>query len=263
MNSYLSKRTEETVAVIEVHGVTKRLEQWDVLQDVSFSVEEGEIIGVIGPSGCGKSTLLSLLAGHLLPDKGEILLEGKQIKKHMKEIALMPQSDMLFEWYTVLDNVTLPLVINGMGRKEARNIAIPYFAEFGLEGFQKAYPSKLSGGMRSRAAMLRTVLSKAKIMLLDEPFGALDALTRASMQDFLAKEARKFGISMVLVTHDAEEALYLCDRIMILGEYPAKVIGEVEGGRTLGREWLVSEQCARQKRKLMRALSDRPAVPLV
>lgn len=239
---------------LQVSGLSKKLDQWEVLNDISFTVSRGETLAIIGPSGCGKSTLLQLVAGHIPPDAGQISLFGKPVSGHTRRIAFMPQQDMLLPWATLLDNAALPLRLNGMPRNKAREQAASYMESFGLTGFEKTYPSQLSGGMRQRAAMLRTVLSKAQVLLLDEPFGALDAITRSQMQDFLLAKTRDLAATVLLVTHDVEEAIYLANRVVVLSGRPARVAYVQELPAQRGREWMLSQECAQIRRRLFDAL---------
>ena len=167
-------------------GLTKAYGDLPVLDGVAFTVGRGEFVAVIGPSGCGKSTLFDVVAGLEPPDGGRVLVDGTDVTGRTDAFAYMPQQDLLFPWRTVLDNTTLGLEVAGVRRRAARERARPLFAEFGLDGFEGARPGQLSGGMRQRAALLRTVVQERPVLLLDEPFGALDALTRADMQFWLS-----------------------------------------------------------------------------
>src|SRR5690606_6627192 len=183
------------------------------LEDVSLTVMPGEFVTLIGPSGSGKSTLFNLLVGLLDPDTGEVCIEGDECEDRIGRVAYMPQRDLLMPWRSVLDNVIVPLELHGMPRSEARQRARELLPMFGLEDFEDAYPSALSGGMRQRAALLRTMLTERDILLLDEPFGALDALTRRELEDWLLGIWEQFRQTVLFVTHDVEEALYLADRV--------------------------------------------------
>lgn len=196
-----------------------------ILDQLSLSVRAGEFVSILGPSGCGKSTLFRLLTNEISADQGSILLDGK---KPRNAFAFMPQRDALLPWRRIIENITLGLEVQGMGRAEARSISEPMLSEFGLSGFEQHYPAQLSGGMRQRAALLRTVIQGRPIQLLDEPFGALDALTRARLQQWLEKRWRNAGWTTLLVTHDVREAVALADRIYILSPRPARVIAEIE-----------------------------------
>ena len=184
------------------------------LADVSVSVAAGETVAVVGPSGCGKTTLLELVCGLQKPDSGTV---------RAAPAVLMPQSDLLLPWMSAIDNVALALRVAGAGRAEARERAHPLFAAFGLEGFERARPGELSGGMRQRVAFLRTLLSGKPVLCLDEPFASLDALTRQELQAWLAEALRTEPRTVLLVTHDVEEALVLADRVLVLSPRPATV----------------------------------------
>jgi NitT/TauT family transport system ATP-binding protein len=189
-----------------------------VLDGVDLQVEAGDRLAVVGPSGCGKSTLLTLLAGLEQPDAGTI--EGAGLER----CALMPQRDLLLPWRSALDNAGLALELAGAARGEARTQALPLFERFGLEGFTDTPPRKLSGGMRQRVAFLRTLLAGKPVLLLDEPFGALDAITREELQEWLTGALDAEPRTVVLVTHDIHEALRLCSRIVVLSPRPGRVV---------------------------------------
>jgi ABC-type nitrate/sulfonate/bicarbonate transport system ATPase subunit len=194
-----------------------------VLDDVDFHVSEGEFVTIIGPSGCGKSTLLNIIAGLEEPNRGTIWLHEIEPTLRLGRVAYMHQKDLLLPWRTVLENAVLGLEVQGISRAQARQRAEALMERFGLEGFENVYPSALSGGMRQRAAFLRTVLSERDVVLLDEPFGALDALTRAQMQEWLLDLWTGFHKTIVLVTHDVDEAVFLSDRIYLMTTRPGKV----------------------------------------
>jgi ABC-type nitrate/sulfonate/bicarbonate transport system ATPase subunit len=195
------------------------------LDRVNFQVGRGEFVTIIGPTGSGKSTLFNILAGLLEPDSGEISFEdGEPAGVH---VGYMPQRDLLLPWRRVVDNAALPLEIIGEDRHEARHIVRDQLPAFGLEGFGDSYPSELSGGMRQRAALLRTVLIGRPALLLDEPFGSLDAITRREMQDWLLERHRALGRTVLFITHDVDEAVYLADRVIVLSRRPGRVIHEL------------------------------------
>jgi len=209
----------------EIHlaGVSRAFARRDAasvpaLADVSLSVAAGEIVAVVGPSGCGKTTLLELVCGLQAPDAGTV---------RAAPAVLMPQRDLLLPWMPAIDNAALALRVAGLGRAAAREKAHPLFAAFGLEGFERARPHELSGGMRQRVAFLRTLLSGKPVLCLDEPFGALDALTRREMQAWLAGALQHEARTVLLVTHDVEEAAVLADRIVVLSPRPGRVVAEL------------------------------------
>lgn len=194
------------------------------LADVSFNVPAGQFVSIIGASGSGKSTLLQIVAGLLRPDNGQVLIDNKPQASQQKHIAYMPQQDALLPWRTVLDNVVLGPEVRGSGRQDAVKHAKSLLPLFGLDGFGYAFPAQLSGGMRQRAALLRTFLIGSDILLLDEPFGALDALTRRELQGWLLDIWAKFSHTILFVTHDVEEAIYLSDRVVVLSARPGTVV---------------------------------------
>ena len=198
-----------------------------VLEDVSFKVMPGEFVTIIGTSGSGKSTLFDLCVGLLEPDGGEILIDGKP-ENRAGMVGYMPQHDLLLPWRSVLNNVLIPLEIQGIPRKESRQKALEMFPHFGLETFENEYPSALSGGMRQRAALLRTWLMGRSTLLLDEPFGALDALTRKELQSWLLRVWKEFERTVVFITHDVEEAVYLADRVIVLSARPGVIKCELK-----------------------------------
>jgi ABC-type nitrate/sulfonate/bicarbonate transport system ATPase subunit len=189
------------------------------LADVSLHADRGEVLAVVGPSGCGKTTLLELICGLQSPDAGTVRSEPA---------ALMPQRDLLLPWLSAVDNAALALRIAKRPRAQARERASALFAELGLAGFEEAHPHKLSGGMRQRVAFVRTLLSGKPVLCLDEPFGALDAITRAEMQGWLARALAREPRTVVLVTHDVEEAVLLADRVAVLCARPGRVVAELE-----------------------------------
>ncbi|MBO8165376.1 MAG: ABC transporter ATP-binding protein [Brevibacillus sp.] len=197
------------------------------LRDISLTVREGEFVSLIGPSGSGKSSLLDIIAGLSLPDEGELTLDGMPLAGKRGRVSYMPQRDVLFPWRTILDNVIVPLQIQGVKRQAAREEAARLLPVFGLEQFADSYPHMLSGGMRQRAAFLRTYLCKRELMLLDEPFASLDALTRMQMHQWLLSMWQRFRHSVLLVTHDVDEAILLSDRIYLLSPRPGEIVAEV------------------------------------
>ncbi len=200
---------------VVIAGVRKAYGDVVALDGVSLRAAAHETVAVVGPSGCGKSTLLELVCGLNAPDAGEV---------HSPPAALMPQRDGLLPWLSALDNAGLALRVRGESRAAARTAAHEHFAAFGLEGFEKARPGELSGGMRQRVAFLRTLLAGRPVLCLDEPFGALDALTRGQMQRWLADALLKEPRTVLLVTHDVEEAVLLADRIVLLSPRPGRVV---------------------------------------
>jgi ABC-type nitrate/sulfonate/bicarbonate transport system ATPase subunit len=193
------------------------------LAPVSLTVETGRFVSLIGPSGCGKSTIFNIVAGLLEPSSGRVLIDGEDATGTIGRVGYMLQKDLLFPWRTVLDNVVLGMEIQGMKMQEARDRALPLLQRYGLGGFESHYPSALSGGMRQRAALLRTLLFDCDTVLLDEPFGALDAQTKSRMQEWLLQIWADFRKTVIFVTHDIEEALYLSDEVYVMSPRPGRV----------------------------------------
>ena len=207
-------------AQIEVRGVERRFGDLVALRGLDLSVAGGEVLGVVGPSGCGKSTLLELVAGLQRPDAGSVRVEG--------EAVYMPQRDLLLPWRDALGNAALALECQGVARKEARARARPLLQRFDLNEFEATRPAGLSGGMRQRVAFMRTLLAGRPVLLLDEPFAALDAITRAEMQQWLADALEQEPRTVLLVTHDVEEALFLSDRVAVMSHRPGRIVAELD-----------------------------------
>jgi NitT/TauT family transport system ATP-binding protein len=210
---------------ISLDGVARRFGRRSpvvALEGLDLKVRTGEVVAVVGPSGCGKSTLLELVAGLQEPDAGRVSVTG--------ETAYMPQRDLLLPWRDALGNAALALECQGAAKAAARERAEPLFERFGLAEFEHARPAELSGGMRQRVAFLRTLLAGRPLLLLDEPFGALDSITRASMQEWLAQALEVEPRTVLLVTHDVEEAILLADRVAVLSPRPGRVVAELEVG---------------------------------
>ncbi len=212
---------------LHVSHLNKRFRQngaWlEVLADVSLDVAPREFVTLLGPSGCGKSTLCNIVAGLVPSDEGTILLDGVPLGPARGQVAYMQQKDLLLPWRVVIDNAILGLEIQGVPRARAHLEARALLQRFGLVGFERAYPSPLSGGMRQRVALVRTLLCKKDLLVLDEPFGALDAMTRSAMQGYLLRLREEFGRTVLFITHDVEEAVLLSDRIYVLTARPARV----------------------------------------
>lgn len=221
------------MSLLEVQDIHLKLGNAAVLDGVSLHVKKHEFVSILGPSGAGKSSLFRLLTGALVPDRGTITLEGHPLETAKRPFAFMPQRDALLPWARILDNITLGLEVQGMPRADARDRVLPLMPAFGLAGCADQYPSQLSGGMRQRAALLRTVIQNKSVQLLDEPFGALDALTRVTMQRWLKTQWVQARWTTLLVTHDVREAVTLSDRIYVLSRRPARVILNVS---TAGRD---------------------------
>jgi len=201
---------------------------FQALDDVSFTVAPREFVAIVGPSGSGKSTLFNVIVGLLQPDAGEIRLDGEIAAARLGRFGYMPQRDLLLPWRDILGNVVVPLELRRVPEVEARRRARDLLPLFGLEGFENAWPAALSGGMRQRAALLRTILSDSRTLLLDEPFGALDALTRREMQDWLLGLWTRLRPTVLFITHDVDEAVYLADRVLVLSPRPGRVVRQLE-----------------------------------
>ena len=212
---------------LEVKNVSKRFDGKPVLQDISIELHRGELVCLLGVSGGGKTTLFNVISGLLAPDRGEVLLDGEDITNRPGRISYMLQKDLLLPYRTIEDNVALPLLLKGVGKKQARMQVSPMFARFGLEGTQKKYPAQLSGGMRQRAALLRTYMFSQDVALLDEPFSALDTLTKGSIHRWYLDVMEKIQLSTLFITHDVDEAILLSDRIYLLSGSPGRITGEI------------------------------------
>jgi NitT/TauT family transport system ATP-binding protein len=199
------------------------------LEGIDVELREREVVAVVGPSGCGKSTLLELVAGLQEPDAGTVSVGGRRSAAERRELcSYMPQRDLLLPWRDALANAALALECQGTPRGEARRRAEPLFERFGLDEFERVRPADLSGGMRQRVAFLRTLLPGRPLLLLDEPFGALDSITRASMQEWLAEALEAEPRTVLLVTHDVEEAVVLADRVAVLSPRPGHVVAQID-----------------------------------
>lgn len=242
--------------VLEIKDIRKSYPGLHTLEDISLKLDKNQFISILGPSGCGKSTLFNIISGLELPDRGSIAINGKDFKGKTGRVSYMHQKDLLLPWKNIIDNVCLPLFIKGMGREPAHRKAAQYFPDFGLEGFEKKYPYQLSGGMRQRAALLRTYLFADDIMLLDEPFGSLDAITRRKMQDWLLGLFEKLDASILFITHDIDEAIFLSDRIYLLSRRPAVVrkIFDIDIKGPRNKKILTSARFNRLKEEIIKLL---------
>jgi len=207
------------------YQATKASKLTAIFDQVDWHVHEGEFVSIIGPSGYGKSTLFRLVTGLENPDSGEISLNGEVATRRLGKVGYMPQQDLLMPWRTILENVRLPVELRGA--KTTSDEMIKLLADFGLAGEENSYPGNLSGGMRQRVSFLRTILTGSDILLLDEPFSALDAITRLTMQEWLIDQWKRLDKTIVFITHDIDEALFLSDRIFVLAEKPVRTIREV------------------------------------
>jgi ABC-type nitrate/sulfonate/bicarbonate transport system ATPase subunit len=198
------------------------------IENIDFEVKSGEFVSIVGPSGCGKSTAFNIIAGLITPDSGDVEIDGRSVAGRQGHVGYMLQKDLLLPWRTVLQNVTLGAELLRRNRAATEREARDLMATFGLRGFENAWPSRLSGGMRQRAALMRTVLSHQDVMLLDEPFGALDAMTKGLMQEWLLEIWSSFNRTIVFITHDIDEAIFLSDRIYIMTTRPGRMKANIE-----------------------------------
>ena len=223
-----------------------------ILKDINLHLQDGELISLLGVSGGGKTTLFNIIAGLYRPDTGQVLLDGEDITGQPGRVSYMLQKDMLLPYRTVEDNIALPMLIKGMDKKKARGIVSEHLADFGLEGTQKKYPAQLSGGMRQRAALLRTYLFSADVALLDEPFSALDTFTKSEMHRWYLDVMDRIRLSTLFITHDVDEAILLSDRIYLLdgggGLTDEIVITEPKPRR---KEFVLSEEFLQYKRDII------------
>lgn len=226
------------------------------LEQISLDARAHEFVSLIGPSGCGKSTLLNIVCGLLEPDEGVILIHGQDDGPRLGRVGYMPQRDLLLPWKRVLDNILLAPQVMGRDLEAARREARALLPLFGLEGFEGHYPATLSGGMRQRAALMRTFMGRHDLVLLDEPFGALDALTRRAMRRWLSEVWLRFRQTILFVTHDVEEALYLSDRVMVFSSRPGRVLREFDLTLPARREerHLADPQMLRYRQEILETL---------
>ena len=213
---------------LRVKNITVNFEEKSIIEDVTLTLNEGEIVSILGVSGVGKTTLFNVIAGLINPCIGTVELDGENIIGKSGKISYMLQKDLLFPFKTILDNVSLPLILKGENKKKAREIAGKYFSQFGLEGMENKYPKELSGGMRQRAAFLRTYMFSSEIALLDEPFSALDTITKQKIHTWYLDVVKKLNISILFITHDIDEAILISDRIYIISGKPGKIVNEIE-----------------------------------
>jgi NitT/TauT family transport system ATP-binding protein len=244
---------ENITATYQVEG-----HRLPVLNNISLQAEAGKFISVIGPSGSGKSTILKLAAGLLKPDRGKVMVNNVDLTGISRLVGYMPQKDLLLPWKTLLENAALPLIAAGRKKAEAYETTMALLPRFGLDGFEGYYPGSLSGGMRQRTALLRTLLIDSNLLLLDEPFASLDALTRASMQDWILDIWEQFKRTVLFVTHSIDEAIYLSDRVYVITERPGRVAAEFDINLTRPRSKsiITSEEFSLYKEKMLASLGQ-------
>ncbi len=244
------------MAELKVSGITFAYEETPVLKDVNVELHEHELVSILGASGCGKTTLFHIISGLHKPRQGKVMLNGKDITGCPGQISYMMQKDLLLPYRTIQDNVSLPLVLKGESKRKAREKVSLYFEEFGLEGTQKKYPRQLSGGMRQRAALLRTYMFSRDVALLDEPFSALDTLTKSEMHRWYLDVMDKIHLSTLFITHDIDEAILLSDRIYLLTGKPGRVTEEIiiKEPKPRKREFNLTEEFLEYKRRILERL---------
>lgn len=244
------------MALLRAEHISKTYGEKKVLEDITIHLEKGELVSLLGVSGSGKTTLFHILSGLIAPDEGRVYLQDQDITSSPGSISYMLQKDLLLSHKKVIDNVALPLLLKGMKKKEAREKANPLFAEFGLEGTQLQYPSQLSGGMRQRAALLRTYLSSNGVALLDEPFSALDTLTKTSVHKWYLEVMQHIDLSTLFITHDIDEAILLSDRIYILNGAPGRIKEEIviREKKPRAEDFTLSEEFLEYKRQIISKL---------
>lgn len=242
--------------ILSVNSVSKSFDGKTIIDDVSLCLHKGEIISLLGVSGAGKTTLFNCISGILEADKGSIVLNGNDITGKPGNISYMLQKDMLLEYKKIIDNVSLPLLLSGMKKKQARESALKHFEEFGISGTENMYPAELSGGMRQRAALLRTYLASKGAALLDEPFSALDTITKSQMHKWYLSVMEKIDLSTIFITHDIDEAILLSNRILILSGSPAKISREIviEEKHPRRDDFNLTEQFLNYKKQVIEAL---------
>jgi ABC-type nitrate/sulfonate/bicarbonate transport system ATPase subunit len=247
-------------SAVEIVGVRQRFAEVFALDRIDISLAQHERLGIVGPSGCGKSTLLSVIAGLLDPTEGSISIGGStSAAERLARCALMPQRDLLLPWRTALDNAGLALENRGAPKSEARAKARPLFERFGLAAFEERLPAELSGGMRQRVAFLRTLLAGKDVLLLDEPFGALDSITRGRMQEWLLDALEREPRTVLMVTHDVDEALLLSHHVVVMSARPGTIVRTLEAHfpRDLPRREIVtSPEFAALKEQALEALEE-------
>lgn len=243
---------------LEIRNISKSFGDKEVLKDVSVVLKENELVCLLGVSGAGKTTLFNIIAGLLAPDRGEVVLDGNNITNQAGNISYMLQKDLLLPYKTIEDNVSLPLMIKGMKKRDARNKVAQYFEEFGLEGTQKRYPASLSGGMRQRAALLRTYLFSDQVALLDEPFSALDMITKGKIHRWYLDIMEKIKLSTLFITHDIDEAILLSDRIYLLTGAPGQITKEIKikEKRPRNDEFLLTTEFLKYKKEILESLQE-------
>lgn len=246
------------MAELKVQQVTKSFDGTKIIENISIELHHQELVSLLGISGGGKTTLFNVIAGLSQPDSGTVYLNGENITGKPGQVSYMLQKDLLLPYRTIEDNVALPLLVKGEKKKEARQTVGAYFAEFGLEGIQKKYPHQLSGGMRQRAALLRTYMFSNDVALLDEPFSALDTLTKSAMHDWYLDVMEQIHMSTLFITHDIDEAILLSDRIYLLGGKPGRITDEIviREPKSKRKDFNLTEEFLAYKRQILERLEQ-------
>lgn len=241
---------------LKIQNISKTFENEKILDSISIELNKGELVSLLGASGSGKTTLFNVISGLMEPDCGQVLLDGEDITGTSGHIAYMLQKDLLMPHKTIIDNVALPLIIKGEKKKDAREKAAPFFADFGLKGTENKYPHQLSGGMRQRAALLRTYMFSKDIALLDEPFSALDTLTKGEMHRWYLDVMDKIHLSTLFITHDIDEAILLSDRIYLLSGKPGTIKDEIVINEPKPRsaDFMLTDEFLQYKRMILSKL---------
>lgn len=242
--------------ILSVKNITKSFGENRIIEDVSLTLNKGELVSLLGVSGAGKTTLFNCISGIDKADSGQIILQGEDISGKPGQISYMLQKDLLLPYKKIVDNVSLPLVLSGKKKADARECALAHFAEFGIEGTENYYPAQLSGGMRQRAALLRTYLASNGVALLDEPFSALDTITKGAMHSWYLSVMEKIDLSTIFITHDIDEAVLLSDRILILSGKPGKITDEIRINqpKPRNREFNLTPEFLEYKKQVIHAL---------
>lgn len=245
--------TNKENCILEIKDVSVSFRDNPVLDNINIHLAEGELVSLLGKSGSGKTTLFNVIAGLLSPDRGQVLLKGRNVVDEPGNVSYMLQKDLLLPFRTIQDNVALPLLMRGVPKKEAREKATELFAQFGLEGTEKKYPKQLSGGMRQRAALLRTYMFSHEVALLDEPFSALDTFTKSQMHTWYLDVMKNIKLTTLFITHDIDEAILLSNRIYLLTGQPGVIEAEIaiDRGDIPREEFLLSQEFLSYKKQIL------------
>jgi ABC-type nitrate/sulfonate/bicarbonate transport system ATPase subunit len=243
---------------LTAQNISVRFDGVEIIQDISIELNKGEIVCLLGVSGVGKSTLFNVLSGLIVPEVGIVKIDDEDITGKAGKVSYMLQKDLLLPFKTILDNVSLPLLIKGEKKHKARETASVFFDEFGLDGTQKKYPHQLSGGMRQRAALLRTYLFSDQVALLDEPFSALDTITKSNIHQWYLKVMEQIKLSTLFITHDIDESILLSDRIYIMTGKPGRITKEIiiNQPRSRSKDFIISEEFMEYKKNIINILEQ-------